>query len=502
MALQFLKNFLKDGLNVSFQYICLIFTLSILLNNLGTILSHAQVVSIITPDTTLPINSVIQPNGNVLDITAGTTVGSNLFHSFQEFNVGEGDVANFVDSGGVTNILSRVTGANPSNIFGQLRSEATANLYFLNPNGVVFGPNASLDVGGSFYVSTANYIGLGDSPGAGLFSAMDPGNDVLTSAPPTAFGFLGEFSSKITIDQSNLSVREGETLSVIGGDIEVKGNDLEFLSAMVNAPGGTVEFGSIQSPGEVILNLAGSTPHIDVSNFDKLGRITVGGGARVSASGNGGGTVVIRGGQFVVDAGLVLADTEGNQDGASVGLDVQVTGRVDVTNLSTLSTDVLGNGDGGALHLTADEIHVLGNATVASRAFSEGNAGRIAIRASKEISLEGSNTSILSQTSGSGNAGTLSVEASNVIVAEGATLTSLATGPGNAAAVTVNATDTVAVSGTSPEGTPSFITALTVGEHENSGDTGTVHVEASTVTVVDGGAISTLTGGAGEMLER
>ena len=185
--------------------------------------STAQVTAIV-PDTSLPTNSVILPNGNVFDITAGTSVGNNLFHSFQEFNVGAGDTANFIDPGGVANILSRVTGTNVSNIFGQLRSDSSANFFFLNPNGVIFGPNATLDVGGSFHVSTADVLRLGSGEGAGMFSARDSTMDVLTSAPPSAFGFLGGNPGAIQINQGELSVKDNNSLLIVGGDISITGD--------------------------------------------------------------------------------------------------------------------------------------------------------------------------------------------------------------------------------------------------------------------------------------
>jgi filamentous hemagglutinin family protein len=110
----------------------------------------------ITPDGTLG-TAVIQ-NGHVYDITGGTrpSGGPNLFHSFDQFSVGTTDTARFSGPPGIENILGRVTGGQQSLIDGLLQSTIPgANLYLLNPSGVLFGPNARLDVGGSFHVSTA-----------------------------------------------------------------------------------------------------------------------------------------------------------------------------------------------------------------------------------------------------------------------------------------------------------------------------------------------------------
>ncbi|MBD2537010.1 filamentous hemagglutinin N-terminal domain-containing protein, partial [Nostoc flagelliforme FACHB-838] len=146
---------------------------------------NAQIV----PDNTLGAEgSVVTPNVNIRGIQSdridgGATRGANLFHSFQEFNVGEGRGAYFANPTGIENILTRVTGSNPSNILGRLGVLGEANLFLINPNGIVFGPNASLDIQGSFLATTADRIKLGDS---GYFSATQPQTSSLLSVSPGA----------------------------------------------------------------------------------------------------------------------------------------------------------------------------------------------------------------------------------------------------------------------------------------------------------------------------
>ncbi|NEP54878.1 MAG: filamentous hemagglutinin N-terminal domain-containing protein, partial [Moorea sp. SIO3C2] len=118
----------------------------------------------ITPDNTLGNeSSVVTPNVNVngalADLIEGGAIrDSNLFHSFSDFNVAEFGRVYFANPAGVANILSRVTGGNVSNILGTLGVLGNANLFLINPNGIVFGPNSRLDVGGSFFGSTADSV--------------------------------------------------------------------------------------------------------------------------------------------------------------------------------------------------------------------------------------------------------------------------------------------------------------------------------------------------------
>jgi filamentous hemagglutinin family protein len=168
------------------------------------------------------LNTTVIRNGTTFDITGGTRPGggSNLFHSFDEFGVPTHHVANFLNDSGLatSNILSRVTGGNPSNIFGTIQTTGFggANLFVMNPAGIVFGPNASLNVGGSVNFTTADYLRLADG---GKFTALPGLQDAaISSAPVAAFGFLGSNPAAITVQGGMLSVQPGQSLSLVGGN--------------------------------------------------------------------------------------------------------------------------------------------------------------------------------------------------------------------------------------------------------------------------------------------
>src|SRR4051794_19215377 len=162
-------------------------------------------------------------HGGQIEIGAnlGTRTGDNLFHSFERFGIATGQTATFTGPGDIRNVISRVTGGEISNIDGTLASRVgQADLYFLNPAGVMFGPNARLDVPGSFHVSTAHELRFADGVS---FSALDKTGSGLTVAAPEAFEFLDRPPTKLVVDKSQLQLKSGKVLSLVGGDVDIVG---------------------------------------------------------------------------------------------------------------------------------------------------------------------------------------------------------------------------------------------------------------------------------------
>jgi filamentous hemagglutinin family protein len=201
------------------------------------LMSCNRALAQITPDATLGVeHSVVTPNTNVRGFPAeliqgGATRGTNLFHSFQEFNVGNGQRVYFANPIGIENILSRVTGNNLSNILETLGVDGGANLFLLNPNGIIFGENATLDIAGSFVASTANVLVFENGT---RFSATNPEAPPLLKISITPGLQYGTNQPRTTIANSgNLAVGQNLTLSAGNLDLQgqlAAGGDLSLLA--------------------------------------------------------------------------------------------------------------------------------------------------------------------------------------------------------------------------------------------------------------------------------
>ncbi len=394
-----------------------------LLQALPPATSQAQEAPPIRPDGTL--GTTVTQNGNVFDIDGGTIRGSSQFQSFDVFSVPTEITASFNGPSGITNILSRVTGLQSglqqSVIDGTIQSAIPgANLFLMNPAGIVFGSTASLNVSGAVHFTTADHLRLADNV---QFAAVPgPSDAVLSVARVVSFGFLGPNPAKITVDQSVLEVPEGETLSIVAGDIEIVG-DGSFTNAILRARNGQVNIASVASAGEVIPSAPGESPGLQVDSFERLGSLTLANEALVDATGDSGGTVIIRGGRLMIDSSSVFVDTEGGLDGAPLGIDIDVAGDVNVTN-GFITTDVFGAGDAGGIRIKADNMHLIGepnndpddsSARIGSLAFGSGATGSVEVMTTNSLVMEG-RAEITTSTNGPGNAGNIDLKARNVSI--------------------------------------------------------------------------------------
>jgi len=451
--------------------------------------------------------AVALPSGQTqYNITGGTRPGggTNLFHSFGDFNVPTKNIANFLNDSGLatSNILGRVTGGNISNIFGTIQTQGfgSANLFLMNPAGFLFGPNATVNVGGMVSFTSADYLRLTDN--ARFNAVPGPADALLTAAPVAAFGFLGSNPAAITVQGSQLSVTPGQSLSLVGGNITIQSGTLDtgtVQSAKLSAPGGQINLASVASPGEILAGTLNYAPNVNGQSVGALGSINISQQSSIDVTGNGGGAVLIRGGNFVLDNSTISANVtapgpiNANTGAETIGsgIDIAVSGKAEILTGSLLETNVLGNATPGATyggtHIKADRIEVIGDpgfnfdngpfteihSTVGSgstggnsgpikldanslyfqdfvvleaNTLGAGNAGNIILQTTGNLELNGSIVRSLSGVPGDanssqGNAGNVELTSTNgnILMTNGVFMTSQAFGSGTVGNISVNA---------------------------------------------------------------
>ena len=225
---------------------------------LGIAFSVNSTLAQVIPDASLGIeSSIITPNINIkgfpVDLIDGGAIrGANLFHSFTDFNIGDLQRVYFANPLGIESIFSRVTGNNPSDILGTLGVNGNANLFLLNPNGIIFGQNAQLDIRGSFVASTANAVVFDNGFG---FSATNPESPpLLTVNVPIGLQYGLPLPGNIT-NEGNLAV--GGDLILLGGTVNSTGK--------LAAPTGQIQVVAVDGDGKV-QDLSGLSAIIFASN--------------------------------------------------------------------------------------------------------------------------------------------------------------------------------------------------------------------------------------------
>ncbi|MEO0947210.1 MAG: filamentous hemagglutinin N-terminal domain-containing protein, partial [Cyanobacteria bacterium J06641_5] len=312
----------------------------------------------IQPDTTLPSPSQVTPTAAGTAITGGTTAGSNLFHSFSEFSVPAGSEVRFVPgNAAIDAIVTRVTGDFASQIDGTLAVDGNANLFLLNPNGVFFGPGASLDLRGAFVPSTADRIRFGN---LGQFAA-DPtagDNPQLLTVAPSALFFNQLNPAPISNAAVGLSVDPGQSFLLVGGDIAFEGG-------RAIAPGGNIGVVALAQPAEVDLVAEGNSLRLEVPDDFAGAPLTLnaGGGLLTSIPTASGGRIEVRAGDITLSSTAELrAETFGAV--ASGGIDIRGNS-LTLAEGAIISTNTFGIGNGGDINVVADRVEIVGSAPVA-----------------------------------------------------------------------------------------------------------------------------------------
>jgi len=199
-------------------------------------------------------NTIVNQTGNTFTITGGTQVDANLFHSLQKFGLNENQIADFVTNPGTRNVLGRISGGDASVINGLIKiTGSDANLYLMNPAGIIFGSGARLDVPGSFTATTANGIGFGDK----WFNAFGANNYAELIGEPNSFAFTMSEPGAIAIDGfGNLAVKPGQNLTFIGGTV--------VNTRGLIAPGGGVTVATVTGESIVKITQPGNILSLEI----------------------------------------------------------------------------------------------------------------------------------------------------------------------------------------------------------------------------------------------
>jgi filamentous hemagglutinin family protein len=479
---------------------------SILLGSLAVsgilIFNVDRLLAQITPDNTLGNeSSIVNTRDDTSEkIDGGAIRGQNLFHSFEEFNVDAGRGVYFSNPEVITNIFSRVTGNNVSNILGTLGVDGAANLFLINPNGIIFGEGASLDVQGSFAATTADGIEFGEQ---GFFSATNPESPNLLTINPSAYLFNqippGAIANNSTAPDPTgsfavgLSVPVGQNLSLIGGDIT-------FNSGLITASGVRVEIGGLSAAGTIDINADGSL--VFPANVAR-GNVVLSNSSAIQVIANGGGAIVVNSNNLELTEGSVffagIGTSLSSEDDLGGDIIINATDRVifDGVGLNGLSSGISNFvlaqavGNAGNIEIVSNELSLTNGGTISSSIAGQGNTGEISIDASQvsfDGILSGISRSILEN--GAGNTGNIVITTEDFSITNGGTISSLVSGRGNTGDLTIEASNNIVVDGGDID--PNSISASQISNfifETGAGNIGKIDISGKNLVLTNGGSI-------------
>jgi filamentous hemagglutinin family protein len=485
--------------------------------------------NVITPDATLggEASQVIPvPLLPTFDLIQGGALrGQNLFHSFEQFNIGEGGGAYFITpSTDTTNIFTRVTGNDPSQILGILGtiqsdlSPSAASLFLLNPNGIVFGPGASLDIGGSFVATTADAIQFGSQ---GNFSVTDTVAPTLLTINPSALWFTqaipqgitnrsiapaGTSSSGITL--TGLLAAPNRSLLLVGGDITMDGG-------RIVGSGNRIELGGLATPGIVNFETKGQGFSLSFPEQVPRSNITLSNDGLVGLIGRNGGDIAIYANALLTTlGGRLVAGIEGAEDGGSIAInarDINFSGVGFEGTSSGIISQVApeARGNAGEINIRTNSLSIRDGAAVSSTTFGIGNAGNITISANfvevlgfsnivQRLSSINSTSQLASQESvTTGRSGNISIDTDVLNVGGGARISTAAQSQGQGGNLTIVARESTDLIGSGILNFGAVSSGLGT-QTTGSGNAGLISLETGQLTLQDGATINASTfGGAG-----
>ena len=485
---------------------------------LNPVVTTAQII----PDRTLPVNSRINLVGNTIQIDGGTSRGQNLYHSFSEFSLITGETAAFNNKSSVQNIISRVTGQIPSNIDGVLKANGNTNLFLLNSNGILFGPNARLESGGSFLVSTANSVSFED--GSEFTSSAHETTPILSIRTPIGLSFRAQTGNIVVQGDGHrlrgpggepvtafdafgpgLEVQPGKTLGLIGGGIKLDG-------AVLSAKSGNLQIGGVNQ-GFVAINRSIFGYTLDYSESSTFSDVALTNRASLSASGLGNGSIHVQGKNITIDKGAVaIMQNFGFFPSGDLKFtaaqQLAISGTDPVSRiLSGIYSESFAAGNGGTIRISSPKLILSEAGMITTKTFGIAKAGDIFLDIPELTQISGVSprtpsafSSVNSLTGNSrGRTGDISLSTKNLSITDGALLGTLSVSSGKGGNVAINASNSIFVSGVEKSLlTPALITASAF----RDGDAGSVTINTSNLVVRNGGRVdssTTFTGSAGRV---
>ena len=470
---------------------------------IGLGLTAQKTIAQMIPDNT--VGTIVSPTNL---ITGGTRSGSNLFHSFSQFSIPTNGSAIFNNAIDIQNIFSRVTGNTQSSIDGLIKAQGNANLFLMNPNGILFGPNAKLELGGSFVGTTANSIKFADGVQFGPNDLTS--NPLLTVSLPIGLQ-MGTNPGAITVQgnghqlstanstapatfsatPTGLQVEPGQTLALMGGN-------LNFSGGTLTANQGQVAIAAIAS-GQVDLTPSKQGWDFDYSGVPGFQDIRLAQQSMLNASGIGGGRIQIQGANIsLTDGSTALIQNFGLVPGG--GIQVRATDSLTIQGstpnekiASGSRINQLGELGGGTIQIDTRRLSLQQGGEIRAQNFGKGASSDVLINATESMLIDGFTpitrriSDSTTRSFGAGASGAVTITAGEISLLNGGGFAALAFGPGRAGDVTATVDRTLLVRGTEPtlvqrSGIASASIVI--------GNAGQVRLKAQHINVEAGGGIS------------
>jgi filamentous hemagglutinin family protein len=456
-----------------------------------TPISQAQ----ITSDGTLSTEVTTSDNAN-FTIRGGKKAGGNLFHSFSEFSVHYQKSAIFDNALDVENIISRITGSSISKIDGLIKANGNANLFLVNPNGIIFNANAHLEIGGSFIASSAESL---------IFEERTEFSTKNTSTIPTLtitvpIGLQYGVNPGLIVSRSNfqtpglppagLQVQSGKTLALVGGNITLENG---FLTTY----GGRIELGSVSDNSFVSLKpmLEGwKLGYEKVDNFQKVELFNFVVDTTDYLNGLASGSTNLSGKEILITGDSDIIVNNFNRPGKNIL--INASNYLEISHKSSLVNITLGSAKAGDIIIKTKQLLVEEETEVLASTQSQSSAGNVIINSSESIQIDGGLSQAITRIStqasslSQGNAGDVSITTKKLILERGGRISASTFGTGDGGNVFVNASELVELSGKNINGTRSS-SLFASSENENSGKAGNMAISTGNLIVRDGAKIST-----------